>query len=351
MKVLIARCDRLGDLVLALPAFDWLHQVRPTWEIHALVAPQTVPLIEHHPAIEAFHTWDGTDSAALVQRISGECYDAVVVLQYRAELVRMLKKAGIKKRYGPWSKPTSWLLLNRGTWQRRSRRMRHESDFNLELVRGLVGREKIEASARFPRLHLSETQRELGRRFRREESPEADMVVFVHPGSGGSALDFPASRFAEVANELTANRGWRVFLTGSHSDRPTIDSMAAYLDERVGVLVERYPLRDFLGILSAGDLIIAPSTGPLHAASALDLAAVGIYPPAPTMSPVRWGPLGRWVRTVCPPLDCPARRHCLMAGCLSYNCLELITPRTVIEAATALAAERSRDLATIGSES
>ena len=38
MKVLVARCDRLGDLVLALPVFPWLKRRRPGWEVHALVA-------------------------------------------------------------------------------------------------------------------------------------------------------------------------------------------------------------------------------------------------------------------------------------------------------------------------
>lgn len=348
MKVLVARCDRLGDLVLSLPVFAWLHGCKPDWEIHALVAPPAVPLIEHDPAIGAFYTWNAGPADELAARLAEESYDAAILLQYRSELAWLLRRAGIRRRYGPWSKLSSWLLLNRGHWQRRSRRFRHERDFNCDLARPLVGRDGARVPVAAPRLHLSEAQRELGRLFRRQEAAGAEVLAFVHPGSGGSALDYPPASFARVANALAQQAGWRVYLTGSHRDRAAIDAMTEHLDSRIKVLVERFPLRDFLGVLSAGDLMIAPSTGPLHLAAALDLAVVGVYPPAPTIGPGRWGPLGRWVRVVTPPLGCPARRHCLLTGCLFYNCLETITPQSVSKLATDVATARLRDLAEPG---
>jgi ADP-heptose:LPS heptosyltransferase len=174
------------------------------------------------------------------------------------------------------------------------------------------------------------------------------VVAFVHPGSGGSALDWPPARFAEVANGLARRPGWRVFVTGSHHDRLVIDDLAPHLTPEVAVMAERYPLRDFLGVLSAGDLMIAPSTGPLHLAAALQLAVVGLFPPAPTMHPRRWGPLGRWSEAMLPPVDCPARRHCLLQECLLHNCLEGVVPSRVITLAAELADQRRRDQASAG---
>jgi heptosyltransferase III len=343
MKVLLVRCDRLGDLVLALPAFAWLRQARPGWEIHALVTADAAPLVEHDPAVQAFYTWDGGLDGELAGKLATERYDAAVLLQYQTPLAWLLYMAGIRRRYGPLSRLSSWFLLNRGSWQRRSRLRHHESRYNVDLVRRLAGPDVIAPALAPPRLHLGEVQRQLGRRFRREEAAGADVVAFVHPGSGGSALDWQPAHFARVAGELADRPGWRVFVTGSHHDRPVIDALAPHLDPRVGVLAERYPLRDFLGVLAAGDVLIAPSTGPLHLAAALDLAVVGIYPPAPTMSPRRWGPLGRWAEAVTPQLDCPSRRHCLLTHCLFYNCLDMVVPRQVIAAALALVDARTQD--------
>lgn len=347
MKVLLVRCDRLGDLVLALPAFAWLRQARPHWEIHGLVAAAAAPLVEHDPALDAFYTWDGGDDGDLACKLASERYDAVSLLQYQTPVARLLKRAGIRRRHGPLSKLSSWFLLNRGSWQRRSRLRYHEGRYNLDLVRRLAGRGARQVPVDRPRLHLGQEQRRFGQQFRSTEAAGADVVAFIHPGSGGSALDWPPEHFARVAGELADRSGWRVFVTGSHHDRATIDALAPLLAPQVGVVAERYPLRDFLGVLAAGDVLIAPSTGPLHLAAALDLAVVGVYPPAPTMSPQRWGPLGRWAAALTPPLDCPSRRHCLLTHCLFYNCLELVTPRQVIAAVLGRVDERRRGRADV----
>ncbi|MEZ4387850.1 MAG: glycosyltransferase family 9 protein [Candidatus Krumholzibacteriia bacterium] len=239
-------------------------------------------------------------------------------------------------------------MLNRGSWQRRSRVPRHERDFNVDLIRRLAG---AGAGARadaavpaVPRVRLGPEQYELGRRFRAAEAAGARTVAYVHPGSGGSALDWAPARFAAVANALSRRAGWRVFITGSHHDRLVIDAVGPHLEPQVEVVAERFPLRDFLGILSAGDVLIAPSTGPLHVAAALDLAAVGLYPPAPTMSPRRWGVLGRWTASLMPPVECPARRYCLQESCLLFNCLDGLMPSRVIDTAVELVERRRHDL-------
>jgi ADP-heptose:LPS heptosyltransferase len=341
MKVLVARCDRLGDLVLSLPALAWLRRARPDWEIHALVSPGAEPVVENDPSIDAYYTWDLALSDERRAQLAVERYDAAVLLQYQTPLARLLRDVGIRRRHGPLSKPASLFLLNRGTWQRRSRKARHEAEYNLDLMRSLVRRTDVPVEP--PRVHLGPEQREFGVRFRQRDAGDPDVLVFVHPGSGGSALDWSPARFARVANELSRRPGWRVVVTGSHHDRLTIDQLAPELEPQVAVVAERFPLRDFLGVLSAGDLMIAPSTGPLHLGAALGLAAVGIYPPAPTMSPRRWGPRGPWATALVPPVDCPARRYCLQERCLLHNCLDGVMAGRVIDEAIELVARRQRE--------
>jgi ADP-heptose:LPS heptosyltransferase len=341
MKVLVARCDRLGDLVLSLPAVAWLRRARPDWEIHALVAPATEPLVEHDPAIDAFYTWNPLLSDRRLPQLRDEGYDAAVLLQFQTPLARLVRDAGVPRRHGPLSKPSSLLWLNRGSLQRRSRTARHESAFNLDLVRRLAGR-GASAEVRPPAVHVGAGQLEVGRRFRLTEAAGAEVVAFVHPGSGGSALDWSPASFAATANALSRRPGWRVFVTGSHHDRLMIDALAPLLEPQVAVVAERFPLRDLLGVLAAGDLMVAPSTGPLHLAAALGLAAVGVYPPAPTMSPARWGVLGPWSASITPPVTCPARRHCLLEHCLLHNCLDGVVPSRVIDTAVDLVDRRCR---------
>ena len=340
MKVLVTRTDRLGDLVLSLPVFGWLNRARPDWELHAMVAPGAVPLVQHHPGIARVWTWtDRDDHAGLAEELNAVGFDAAVLLQYRRQLARLLRRAGIPRRYGPRSKLTSWFLLNRGVRQQRSRSRRHELDYNLELVQRLAPEADTLADGH-PGLYLSEEQRRRGERFRAEQAPDARRVVFVHPGSGGSALDWEPQRFAEVANGLARKDGWRVFVTGSEADRAVLDGVRPLLTPEVAVLAGRYDLPEFMGVLSGGDLMVGPSTGPLHIAAALGLAAVGLYPPVATMSPRRWGPRGPWVRTLEPPVACPARRVCTENRCPHYNCMTGIGTEEVLATANDLARAR-----------
>jgi ADP-heptose:LPS heptosyltransferase len=342
LKVLVARTDRLGDLVLSLPVFEDIKTRRPDWRIQAMVAPASVPLVENDPHLDAVWTWTGSETleerAELVARLRRENFDAVVILQYRMELARLMVQAGIGKRYGPLSKGSSWILLNRGSWQSRSRGHRHEMEHNLLLARRLTNgwRSVFQGSpGKFPepRLHLTSGQVEIGQKFRRDEAVGAQTVVFIHPGSGGSALDWEPERFAGVANALARQSGWKVFITGSAADSGTVAAVAGHLDPEVGLLLDRFSLREFMGVLAAGDLFIGPSTGPLHMAAASGCATVGLFPPVVTMSPERWGPRGPWSRALVPEVACPARRICLEEKCVLYNCMTRIFDGEVVESA------------------
>jgi len=334
VKVLVARTDRLGDVVLSLPAIAWLQERRPAWELHALVAAPSVPIVENDPALTAVRVWP--DDAP---RLAAERYDAALLLHYDAAVAVQLRRSGVSRRTGPLSKASSWLLLDRGVWQRRSRARRHERDLNCELAARLAG--AGDEAWPTPRLHLSPAQRALGSEFRAREAAGAERVVFVHAGSRGSALAWPAARFGEVARRLAARPGWRVFLTGGPDDRAAVKAAAAAAGEGVTVAAERWDLRGFLGALTGGDLLVGPSTGPLHAAAALGLATVGVFSPVPVQSPVRWGPLGPHATALAPAVRCPGRLACVGERCRLWNCVETIGVDGVAEAAVAVAGERA----------
>lgn len=343
MKVLITRTDRLGDLVLSLPIFTGLKTIYPDWEIHAMVAPVAVPLVESDPGIAQVWTWSDdmpeTEAKALGEQLRAADFDAVVMLQYRRQLASIMREAGIAKRYGPWSKWTSWFQLNRGLRQNRSAGGCHEMDFNTQLGQRLL-RDQPDAGATIvwpqPRIYLDSGQHEATRNFLAEYSTPTARNVFIHPGSGGSALDWEPARFAAVANSLADDAGNRVFVTGAGPDAAVIAQVAPDLNPAVTVLLDQFDLRGFLAVLAAGHLLIGPSTGPLHLAAGLGIATLGLFPPVRTMHPDRWGPRSfahAAPRNIVPDLDCPARRLCGLESCQHYNCLTEIRVSAVLAAA------------------
>lgn len=349
MKLLVCRTDRLGDLVLSLPVFARLKAARHEAEIHALIAPGSAPLVEHDPGVDRVLAWDPAAAPLAGAMLGAVGYDAAVMLVYDRAVAWTLRRAGVAPLVGPLSRPTSWLLLRGGVRQRRSRAERHERDYNLDLAAALIARVGGDPGAGgwdpLPRLHRSTGQIEAGRRFRAEAAGGAEVVAFVHPGMGGSALNWPPEKFASTAAELAARPGWRVFLTGGESDRPVTSRVAALAGEAVTDLTGAFDLRGLIGVLGGGDLIVAPSTGPLHIGAALGLAAVGVYPPLRVQSPRRWGPLGPRAKAVGAGVECPEGLRCRGDRCEHWNCVRDIPVQAVIAAADAAlaAGTESRD--------
>ena len=347
MKVLVTRTDRLGDLMLSVPVFEHLKKSRPDLEIHALVAPAAVPLLENNPFVSGVWTWTDNDSPeaveALKDRLREEHFQAAIMLQYRMELANLLRKAKINRRFGPWSRFSSWFLLNKGSRQARSHSGLHEMYQNLRLADKFLGVSTSIVDFPKPALFLTDGQYDLGQEFRSEFQVGGDNIVFLHPGSGGSALDWDPGRFAGVANSLAASDGFRVFITGTSADEVMVSRVASTLEKQVTVLLGRYNLRDFLGVLSGGDYFIGPSTGPLHLAAALGLGTVGLYPPVSTMSPDRWGPQGPWTQTVVPNVECPASRLCAGERCSHYNCMNEVFERDVLGAVMEIHRQKSEE--------
>ena len=100
MKVLVARTDRLGDLVVSLPAVTQLKRAHPAWEVHLMVASGALPLVENEPGLDGLWTWssdEDCDQQALEEELRQEDFDAAVLLQYRRELALLLRRAGIRR--------------------------------------------------------------------------------------------------------------------------------------------------------------------------------------------------------------------------------------------------------------
>ena len=342
MRVLVGLTGGLADAVLALPALVALRRAHPDWELHCLVTAGLEPLLEYDDAVDAYLTRRGGEDDHLVDVLARERYDASLLLHHDETVARLFVRAGIGRRHGRWWSPGSWRALNRGRWFR-DHAGAHACERYLRTASSLAGPPARTPDLPAPMAHPGEAAVAAGLAFRDDEAPDARVLAFVHPGRGGGLTAWPARHYAAVANRLAARPGWRVFITGSHADRPTIDALAPHLDPAVGVAAERFPLREFMGVLAAGDVLVAPDGGALHLAAALGVATVGLHAPSPLDAPAARGARGRWNVALTPPVDCPAKRACLERHCLLHDCLLGILPGDVAARAADLAERRRAD--------
>lgn len=292
------RPDRLGDVLLSTPVIGALRKRLPGARVSFLVQPFVAAALRGAEGLDEILLYEPHGRHAgvmgltrLVNDIRAGRYDVSVSLQSQRRVALALALAGVPERIGPKSKPHSWLLYTRSRRQNRSSVAMHEADYNLDLIREIG----IESAPREfeTRAGLDPERREAARAWLLKEGwKEGERLVVIHPGMGGSALNWPQTRYAELAQRL-AGTGVRVVVSGGPAEQRLLEQMRGKLS---GLSISFFGgsgglgLDSLAGLYSWADVVVAPSTGPLHLAVALGRRVVSFYPMIRVQSPKRWGP-------------------------------------------------------------
>ncbi len=329
-RVLLVRNDRLGDLVLTTPALRVLRKALPEARIDLLCSAYAEPLVRGNPCLDGVITdrgaHDRSDFHELAAEIRARSYDAAVVFVHSRKNAMLVRSAGIPLRVGPWVKLYAPLFFNRAVRQRRSRALKNEVFYNIDLLAKLGIDIPAPATAKNPpeifanELAVERAAKLINKLF----GNPANNLALVHPGMGGSALNWPLGRWRALVAALARDSRVNVALTGSASERELVDHVAEAAAGAANVQkICGLGLAEYIGLLSLAAAVVAPSTGPVHIAAGLGVPRVaGIYSPVPAHHPRRWGPLGTGeIRTFLPEVACPARLECLGGKCPEYECM------------------------------
>jgi len=302
-RVLVVRNDRLGDFVLALPAFAMLRRSMPGLEISALVPAYTESLARAVPEIDRVVVDPGRGSGlrsllALRAELRARRFGGAVVLFSTGRVAAALALAGVPYRLAPATKPAQLFYTER-LIQRRSRSAKPEFEYNLDLVRAYLARRGIRpVAADPPFLRFADSDVQAHRvAFRHTEHLDPALrLVLVHPGSGGSAPNLDPDGYVELATRLRSDAGHCILVTAGPGERPLADQVAGRLEVRgvsVRVVYSAGSLAEFARTVALADVVVGGSTGPLHLAGALDRPTAVFYPRTRAGSSLRWRTLNR----------------------------------------------------------
>jgi hypothetical protein len=114
-------------------------------------------------------------------------------------------------------------------------------------------------------------------------------VVVMHPGSGGLAKCWPATRFADVAGRLRADGCSVMCVVGpAEQERFTPDARAR-LAESATACWSCPSATELAAVLAGAAAFVGNDSGPTHLAALLGTPTVALFGPT---DPVIWGPLG-----------------------------------------------------------
>lgn len=296
-RIMIIRNDKLGDFILALPAFALIKRNFPNTEIHTLVPTYTAEIAKSCKWIDKVLIDPGKDAKILsnlklLNEIKCQKYDAVITLFSTTRIGLLMKLAGIAYRLAPATK-LAQIFYNHKLIQRRSRSEKPEYCYNMDLIYHFLKQHGIKAlkEPSIPYLKFPEDEvKFLRQEFIQEYNiPFNHKLIFIHAGSGGSANNLSPYQFATLANQLKSGNNHTIIISIGPGELETGKSVAHHLTEIPHVIYESVNgLVNFSKHIQFADIFIAGSTGPLHIAGALDTPTVGFYTHRRSATSLRW---------------------------------------------------------------
>jgi len=348
LSILVVRCDRLGDVILSTPVLEVIRRHYPDARLVAMVRSSVAPILAGMQAVDELFIYEpeGRHKGIrgffrLISELKKQKFKIAVVLQSQWKIAAAIFFAHIRYRVGPLSKLYSFVFYNRGVHQHRSQVEMHETDYNLQLLRRLgirVGTRHVPTS-----VHVSEESRKAAQLWLLAQGwkPDASLIV-VHPGMGGSALNWPDGHYIDFIRALIQENR-QILVTGGPLDSQILNR----IHDGLGALQEKVfwygkssatnsGIEKLAGLYSWADLVVAPSTGPLHLAVALGKSVVTFYPPIRVQSAIRWGPYLKdehRASVLTPEVYCGQDFKCRGPLCNYHPCMKSLTVAQVLEEA------------------
>lgn len=337
-RVLVARLDSMGDVLLCGPA---LRAVAQQAEVVMLCGPRGTDAAALLPGVRERIVWDAPWISApappvhqsavdeLVHRVRDAGVDEAIILtsfhQSPLPLALLLRLAGVARITGASVDYAGSLL---------DVRLRPGEDLDEDIPEPERARRIVEAAG-YPRDdddHL-----------RLRPLPDTSELtggpgyVALHPGAAVPARMWTAEGFARTAR-LLADGGHRVVITGGPGERELAQVILAACPEAID-LTGACALAQLAGVLAGADVLVAGNTGPAHLAAAAGTPVVSLF--SPVVPAVRWAPYGVPVallgdqHAAC----CGTRaRDCPVPG---HPCLTSVTAEEVVAAVHRLRGSRA----------
>ncbi|MEW6088477.1 MAG: glycosyltransferase family 9 protein [bacterium] len=324
-NILVCRTDHIGDVLLSTPVTSLLRKKYPGSFISFLTSRYASVVLKDNPDINEMIFIEDKN---LVSELKKRKFEAAIVLFPCFDVCKKIFMANIPVRIGPANKWFVPLFLNRPVFQHRSRVLKHEAEYNLDLVVPLgIGPEQV---------NLAYAVSPGAKRFAldwksKNNISKNEKFIIIHPGMKDSALNWPLRYYAELTDKLIKEKRVKLLFSHGPGEKEIICNLMKIMEEKPLVLDEAVDLSLFAGLISEADLLFCPSTGILHLACAVKTRTISIFSPIKVQSKKRWGPYGEGHIVFEPGVICKKKFKCHKAKCLYYNCMERITVKSVYD--------------------
>jgi ADP-heptose:LPS heptosyltransferase len=338
-RILLLRLERIGDLLMALPAIRDVRSLAPTAEIDLVVGRWNASLAAAVPSVNRVITLDakwlareggGLGVPALLGAARGwrpSTYDLAINFEPDIRSNLLLSASGAAWTVG-WASGGGGPALDQALDFDPTA---HTTDNARRLVAAAFGRTPSDSTR--PLLVIPDAAR---RAAEARIHPHAiERLVGVHVSGGRAIKQWDPTRFADVADNLMRTRGATIVLTGTSDERVLIESVKRRLPAE-GVIDASgdLDLLELAALLQHLEVFVTGDTGPMHLAATVGTPVVAVFGPS---APHRYAPTGPDDRIVRVDLACsPCNRiRQPPARCVGHtpDCLVAVSADAVLSAA------------------
>jgi ADP-heptose:LPS heptosyltransferase len=291
-EVLVLRLDRIGDVLMSLPALADLRGALPSARLRLAVGRWSEAVARAAPVDEVL-VWsapwvgradEGAETlralVAKARALRAAPLDLALDLQGDVRATLLLAAAGARRRVGYANTGGAALLTHvvpldeRVSWVEQNRRA----------VALALGRAPGAARAD----PLTPGDRDFARRLianLRLDDAERRPLVGLHPSGGRGIKQWDVARWAELAARLEADFGATFLITGTAADAPLAKTVTRRLSRLSYDLTGKLGVRETMALIERLDLFLSPDTGPMHMACAVGTPSVAVFGPS---DPVRY---------------------------------------------------------------
>jgi len=173
----------------------------------------------------------------------------------------------------------------------------------------------------------------------RRARPGPGPLVIVHPGTRQAVNEWPAERYARLADILNVEMGATVLFTGARGDSGLVGRIGSMMRTRAVSLAGETSLRQLAALFRKCDLLVCPDTGAMHLGSAVGAPMLVLM--GGRNFPEEWAPLSPAVSVLRHEVPCsPCHSSICVEG--DVQCMRSITLEEVAEKACEYLSRRPR---------
>lgn len=340
-RILLIRLSAFGDVVIATALLQGLRHAHPEAEIDWLVQPEFAELLRTQPAIAQVQLWErkrwgqlfrGLRWLALLQAMLGfrrtlqaRNYDWVIDAQGLFKSRALARLAGGRYRIGYDSKEPGKHWLHRRVQRHPEAHTQRQfiGDEHAPMLAALTG-----TAQATPQLDLTAVD---------EAARPAGRYLVVAPFTTRPQKHWPQAHWIALLRALT-QRGESVLLLGGPADGPTAQQLveavaSARLDNRVGHTC----FIQAAALIAGAEAVIGVDTGLTHLGFALGRPTMALFGSTRPYAAAREPHSAVLFKS----LPCaPCGRHPTCSG--RFDCLQQLTPHTVLETLRTLLARDNK---------